>query len=501
MPIAERIQKGFSENSLSLIVKAGTLVLGALLAAIVISRIVYPFDLGHLEAFSWLPATHLLEGKNPYSFAFEPPYSMTPYGIVYYALIGVGVKLFGLQLWWGRFLTVLGFAVCLWSAVKITEKLTENREAVWIVCLVSLALFPAQAWLALMRSDLVGLAFAFASVALVFVAGRGKPFGAARLAFIIFLSVAAIFTKHTFLLPVGIIVLRFWQLAKWRESVVYAVAVAALTLLGMFFLNYTSGGGYWWQHFTHAQVLPFTVEKLTAEIFQMTAAPASLVFIAFLLIFIYRKREFFQLPKGAELTDLLRSPRILIWFYLFLAFTTASLTTGRIGANVNYYLESSLLIAIAGGLIYADFRKQAGQKLALAMIALFTLGGAFQLVRFARGEYFRWQSAAYYREISEKAARFAPAGNTCFSVYVELVARGGCAFYFDDYGEYIGDWSPRLKALFESEVRQGRFAVIIWKTDDFQEKFPNYALVKMSQPVPQRIIPVYLYVRKNELSQ
>ena len=501
MLIAERIQRGFSGDRLTLIAAAGTVVLGVLLAAIVVSRIVYPFDLGHLEAFSWMPATHLLEGRNPYSFAFEPPYSMTPYGIVYYALIAVGVKFFGLQLWWGRALTVLGFAVCLWAAVKITRNLTGSRAAVLIAALVSLALFPTHAWIALMRSDFIGLAPALAAVALVFAAGRGKPFGAARLALVVCLSVAAVLTKHTFLLSVGIIGLRFWQLGKWRESFVYGTAVAVLTALAMVFLNYTSGGGYWWQHFTHAQVLPFTLEKLSAEVFQMTTAPTSLVFIVFLLVFIYRRRVFLHFPKRDELLNLLKSPRALIWFYLFLSFATASLTSGRIGANVNYYLETSVLIAVASGLIYDDFRKNDARKPALAMIALFFFGGAFQLVRFARGEYFRWQSAAYYREISETAARLAPAGSTCFSVYVELVARGGCAYYFDDYGEYIGDWSPGLNALFESEVRAGRFAVVVWKTDDFQEKYPDYEFVKMSQPVPERVIPVYLYVRKTERSQ
>src|SRR5687768_2951283 len=131
MPITERMQKGFFENKLPFIIKAGTGILGFFLVSIIISRLVYPFDIGHLEAFNWMPATHLLEGKNPYAFAFTPPYSMTPYGIVYYALLAVGIKFFGLQLWWGRFLTVLGFAVCLWAVIKITRKITDSKEAVW----------------------------------------------------------------------------------------------------------------------------------------------------------------------------------------------------------------------------------------------------------------------------------------------------------------------------------------------------------------------------------
>jgi len=499
MPIAERIRKGFSENNLSFFIKTGTIGLGVFLFLIAISRIVYPFDIGHLEAFSWMPATHLLEGKNPYSFAFTPPYSMTPYGIVYYALLAVGIKFFGLQMWWGRLLTVLAFAACLWAAVKITKKLTGSREAAWIACLVSLALFPGQAWIAMMRSDLIGLAFALAAVCLVFVAERDKPFGFGRLAVVTALAVTAVLTKHTLLLPVGIIVLRFWQTNKWRESAAFGSAFLIFTALGIIFLNYTSDGGYLWQHFVHAQRVPFTLEKLTGEVFKMISAPTTAVFGVFLLIFAYRKRGFFDPKRRAEILNLLRSPRLLIWFYLLLSFTAASLSAGRVGANVNYYLEAAFLIAMASGLIYEDFRKM--PKLACAMIAMLILGAAFQLVRFGRGEYFRWQAASYYREISETAARFAPAGSTCLSVYVELVARGGCRFYFDDYGEYIGDWAPELNAIFEREVSAGRFAVVIWKTDDFQEKYPNYELKPMSQDIPQRVIPIYLYVRRTGFSQ
>ncbi len=501
MQITKIIQKAFSAENLPFIIKLGTGILGVFLFSIVISRLVYPYDLGYLEAFNWMPAGHLLEGKNPYAFGTTPPYSMVPYGIVYYALLAIGQKLFGLQLWWGRFLSVLAFAVCLWAVVKITKKLTENKETMWAVCLISLALFPAHAWIAIVRSDLIGLAFALAAVALAFTFEKDEPLRAKRLIAVVLLSVAAFFTKHTFLLPFGIIGLRLWQVRKWRESFVFGAAFLILTALGMFLLNYTSGGGYIWQHFTHAQRLPFNWEGLAGEVFRMLTAPTMFIFIIFLLIFVYRNRAFFNSENRAGLFDLLSSPKILIWFYLFLSFAVASVSVGREGANVNYYLENSFVIAIAGGLIYDEFRGKSSPKLALAMIVLFVCGGAFQLARFGRGAYFHWQATSYFREISGTNAKFAPAGSICFSVYVELAANGGCTFYFDDYGEYIGAWSPELNVIFEREVIAGRFAAVIWKTDDFAEKFPNYRLVPMSQPVPPKVIPVYLFVRKTETAQ
>jgi hypothetical protein len=501
MPITERTQGAFPKNNLPFIIRIGTGILAVMLVSIAVSRLIYPFDIGHLEAFNWMPAAHLLEGKNPYAYAFTPPYSMAPYGVVYYALLAVGINFFGFNLWWGRFLSVLAFAVCIWAVVKITKSLTGDNVAAWIAFLVSLALFPAQAWIAIMRSDFIGLAFAFAAVCLVFTLKRDAPISSMRLIVVILLSVGALFTKQTLLLPVGIIVLRFLQLNRWREAVLFGAGFLILTASGMFFLNYASGGGYVWQHFTHGQKLPFSLEKSLEEVWRVLTEPTTIIFAAVLLIFAYKKREFLYWKDRSDLINKLRSPKLLILFYLFISFAAAAISSGRVGANTNYYLENSFVIAIFCGLIYEDFRQKLSPKIASAIIILFILGGAFQLARVARGEYFRWQALSYYREISDTAAKYAPPGSVCLSVYPELIARNGCPFYFDDYGEYIGDWSPELRAIFEREVKEGRFAVIIWKKDNLQEEFPNYQLVPMSQSLPDRFFPVYLYVRKSERAQ
>ncbi|MFL6468723.1 MAG: hypothetical protein ACJ72Z_12265, partial [Pyrinomonadaceae bacterium] len=125
---------------------------------------------------------------------------------------------------------------------------------------------------------------------------------------------------------------------------------------------------------------------------------------------------------------------------------------------------------------------------------LMVCGGLFQLARFARGEYFRWQVRGYYQEIADTVQMVRRPESVCFSIYVELVVPSGCSFYFDDFGEYTTNWTPALRSLFENEVRAGRFSVIIWSNDNFQQEFPNYQLVRMEHPLPERFFPVYLYV-------
>src|SRR5437764_10487963 len=88
------------------------------IAVIAVSRLLYPYDAGCYEANIWAPASLLLSGINPYNldYARQPPYVASTYGPAYYALIGIGLKLFGLQLWFGRALSIaaaVAAALCL----------------------------------------------------------------------------------------------------------------------------------------------------------------------------------------------------------------------------------------------------------------------------------------------------------------------------------------------------------------------------------------------------
>ena len=69
-----------------------------LLTVISISRIIYPYDVGQYEAGIWAPSSLAANGNNPYDISLtnHEPYTMSPYGIIYYVVVGLGLKLFGL---------------------------------------------------------------------------------------------------------------------------------------------------------------------------------------------------------------------------------------------------------------------------------------------------------------------------------------------------------------------------------------------------------------------
>src|SRR5690349_24320096 len=94
-------------------------ILAVILLAVGASRLIYPFDVGHYEACIWTPSLLSTKGSNPYAFATRPPFVMAPYGYVYYLLVGIGLRVFGLQLWFGRVLTILAAVVCLICIFRI----------------------------------------------------------------------------------------------------------------------------------------------------------------------------------------------------------------------------------------------------------------------------------------------------------------------------------------------------------------------------------------------
>src|SRR5262249_6175240 len=113
------------------------IVMGALLLSVSASRLIYPFDVDHFEACVWTPALLSWQGESPYAYATLEPFVMAPYGYFYYLTIGVGLRLFGWQFWFGRALTVLSAVVCVICVAGVTRAVTSDRRGgkgwgVWV---------------------------------------------------------------------------------------------------------------------------------------------------------------------------------------------------------------------------------------------------------------------------------------------------------------------------------------------------------------------------------
>jgi hypothetical protein len=224
--------------------------------------------------------------------------------------------------------------------------------------------------------------------------------------------------------------------------------------------------------------------------------PTIWVFALYLLVFLFQYAKTFYNQKEAALSRKFSSPEFLIVFYFFLSFGLATLSSRRVGANINYYLEASLIAAVFFGIIFEYFRDYFKPQFALVAIVCMTLGGCAQLASVLNGEYYRWKAYDYYQEMSDRVAELTPSNSKCISIYPELMLKSNCEFYFDDYSEYLVGWSPELNEVFEREVSSGCFKTIVWNNDGLAEKFPNYQLVPMVHSPPEKFYKAYLYVQE-----
>jgi hypothetical protein len=477
-------------------------LLGVLLLGLSLSRLFYTFDSGNYESFIWSPARLAISGQNPYGFALSPPYVMAPYGIVYYLLIGLGTQLFGLQLWFGRLASIVAAAICLACIWHITVSLTEDRKAPWFGVIAFMASVPLQSWLAVQRPDLVSLALAFVAVALVFTTNWGVNRSASRIVIVIVLLAAAFFTKNITVLPVAIVVARLWQLRERRLAIIVLAGFAALCLATMLWLNHSSGGGYVWQHWTHAGRLPFHFERAIGALLTLSKVPATWLLAVTCFLALYQARADFQealsnlqnIRDGKVLAQTI-SAKWLLLVYLHMALLFGFMTSARLGANINYYLESSVVASIVFALALSRItEKGKWRRTGATIVLLLAASSAWQLMRFARGEYFRWRSLPYFMEMSETVERSTPIDGVCISVYPDLVTRVGRTFHFDDFGEYSDGFSPILQQAFREGISSRRYAAILWH--DNQAEFRGYRLTQMIRPVPTKVYPVYLYLRE-----
>ncbi|MBV9217750.1 MAG: glycosyltransferase family 39 protein [Acidobacteria bacterium] len=468
-------------------------MLGLWLACISVSRIAYPFDTGTLEAFSWIPAQHLLAGTNPYAYATVPPYSMAPYGILYYGVIALGIKLFGLQLWFGRTASIIALALCIWAVARIVKNAGGGAQAQWVASLCCIVAPAIQDWAGIMRSDLLGSALSIWAVAAA-TPLADEPAGSRshlRVALAAGLNAGAFFTKPTLILSIFIILIHLAQSRRWADLSIYIIFLGLFLGPTIFLVDLTSNGGYLWQHYVHASRVPFSVEQVWRVVWAVTQSAATPLLAAAAGLFLLQQAKI-PLQQRDDVASG-RPVKRLIFLYLLLSLTSATISVGRTGSGTNYYLEFFFVAAIASGLVLQDLLRGRFQNYAQAFVVIVILAGAFQSVRTARGEYFRWQAAPYFREVSETASRSISPGAKCISRYAELVMRSGCELYFDDHQEYYEGWSPKLGEIFREKLASGDVALIIWNTDMLDKQFPNYEGIPINSPAPARFPPVFLY--------
>jgi hypothetical protein len=494
-----------------------------LLLGVSVSRLIYPFDIGHFEACIWTPALLSAPGENPYAFATRQPFVMAPYGYFYYLTIGVGLRLFGLQFWFGRALTVLSAVACVISVAGLTRAVTRDRRAVIIGVSWLLSTITMFHWIGAHRPDIPALALAFAALALVFAESDARDRIGPRTLLIVALLTLAFFFKQTSLLALAAVVARYLQTGRIKQAGAVVCGVGLLGTILAAAIELGSGGGYFWQHFTLMRSTPHSYADALHWVGSLLKSPSTWIAGGLVAFAIYRRFDPGVFASWPEFKKWLRSPECLIGGYLTAALAFAFVTSARRGAYINYYLEATMVCAIAVAMSWrqlaADERGDTGgdagpasasnaisgrtrPRLILArrwlypaISVLLLAAGVIEFFRMARAESYRWRSLPYYQEVVATLSREVRADDLCVSVHPELVLAAGRKYHFGDWIQYQDGRSAELRQIYDEAISSKRYAAII-KLGGNGDGPPGYRLAPMKHTAHEKYYPVFLYLRE-----
>lgn len=316
----------------------------------------YPLDYG--EAHMLDQAMRLLDGENIYRHdRLSPPYSITNYPPV---MVGVMVPLeftFGPTFWWGRALCVLCTLATALLLGLLTFRFTNDRVSSFFTGAYFCGTPGVAFWSPLVRVDMLALTF---SVAGIFTLSRQQL---KKWQFVcgIVLLVSAAFTKQSYLLAAPLACFCWlWcndRKRAWR-------LVGALGIIGIgaaLALDVATDGGFLF-HVVRANVHEFTLPRLVnfwGGFIETTGIGLSvgLVFLSF--------------PSSFRAWPLLGP--------FLVGAALASLTVGKAGSSINYFLELNAALALASGQALAWGRAQGSMLIKAGIVGCIALQSGLNL--------------------------------------------------------------------------------------------------------------------------
>ncbi len=343
-----------------------TLALGLIVGAAFAWRTIpFPYPLDYGEGPLLDQVQRLAQGENIYRTDLsQPPYTITNYPPLYMLLQTPLALALGPAFWYGRLISLASTLVSAVFVFLLLRELTHQR----LVALIGAGLLLTNPfvgyWSVLARIDSLALAL---SLAALYVIGRWPRarWGVVGCAGLL---IAAVYTRQSYGLaaPLASFVWLWWHPdgPLRRQALALAATVAGAGLLIFGLLNFASGGGFFFNIVT-ANVNAYTLALLGEFALELwTTLPYLIVAGALFL-----------------LLGLPRRPRAwrLVAPYLVGA-TLSGLTIGKIGSNINYWLELCAALAMATAALLAWLQTRPllrnGVMLLLALQVFLVLPGS-----------------------------------------------------------------------------------------------------------------------------
>lgn len=318
----------------------------------------FPYSLDYGEAPLVDQAIRLAAGENIYRPSIEtPPYTIANYPPVYVISLIPGLSWFGSPFVMGRIISLVATLLSAFFIGMILFNFTQDRLSALVAALLFLASPYVVQWSGRARIDSLALAFATAAL---YVLVRWPRLRWAWLGSGVLL-VLAVYTRQSYALaaPLAAFV---WL---WTHSKQRAIALALLVGglgLGLFFLiNALTDGGFYYNIVT-ANVNEFGWDRLEGQLRRLWSDGwiALLMGVLFLAIG-WRSQKSWA----------------LIAPFLVGAFGSA-MTIGKIGSNVNYFLEMAAALALIAGIAVVWSRSFTWGNVAVLLLISIQFGTLFR---------------------------------------------------------------------------------------------------------------------------
>lgn len=295
--------------------------------------IFYPYPLDYGEAPLVDQAMRLAAGQNIYRPNITtPPYTIANYPPLYVLTLTPFMALFGPSFLVGRAISTLGALATAVFLGGIIHNQTQDRLAAAATGLIFLAIPYVTHWSSLLRIDLLALAL---STAALYVLARWPAETRSTLVAALLL-LAAVYTRQSYALAAPLAAFAWLWRHNRRHALTLAVVTGGGALLLFLILNGFTHGGFFFNIVT-ANVNEFGAERLNWNLQRLREAAPFLLLMGGAFLFLAPGRR----PEWP----------LLVPYLIGAALST--LTIGKIGSNVNYFLELSAALSLVMGVFIA----------------------------------------------------------------------------------------------------------------------------------------------------
>jgi hypothetical protein len=283
-------------------------------------------EFAQVESIVAMHSTMFARGEGLYYDLQRYPFTVSPYGPIFYTVCAGLYKLGVTPPFAGRWLSFLAFAGILALSWRLLRVYTRNRYARWFGIL-AIASSPLLAqWGTTGHVDMTGVFFALAAfTCYTMYAERG---GGRYLVYAAVLLLAAVFTKQTMAASGAAIAVSLWRTSR-RQATIFAGATACAALALAWLLNSITNGRYFDNAVT-GNLFPWSWGTAWDQTRELLTAAGCLIVLA---------------AAGFRRAVRERVPPLFV--YLAFAAAVWAATAPKIGSELNYQIELMILLGLA----------------------------------------------------------------------------------------------------------------------------------------------------------